>query len=83
MTINLRLFGALQPYYPPEHAGRRSARLCLSPGVSVRQLILQLGIPYGEDEGQIVAAVNGREVDHDTALREGDTVSLFEPLAGG
>ena len=82
MTITLRLFGELKQHMPPGSTGR-SARLELREGTTALQLILRLGIPYGGEEGQMVVAVNDAEVDHNTPLRDGDAVSIFEPLAGG
>jgi molybdopterin converting factor small subunit len=83
MTVYVRLFGELKHYTPEgEHRGR-AVRMEVPEGTTALQLILRLGIPYGGDEGQMVVAVYDTEVDHGTALREGDTVSMFEPLAGG
>jgi molybdopterin converting factor small subunit len=82
MTITLRLFGELKHHMPPGAKGR-SAKLELPEGTTALQLILQLGIPYGGEEGQMVVAVNDEQVDHNTVLRDGDTVSMFEALAGG
>jgi molybdopterin converting factor small subunit len=82
MTITLRLFGELKQYMPHDATGR-TARMELPDGTTALQLILRLGIPYGGEEGQMVVAVNDAEVDHNTVLREGDAVSMFEPLAGG
>ena len=82
MTITLRLFGELKQYLPGNAKGR-TARLEVPDGLTALQLILRLGIPYGGDEGQMVVAVNDVEVSHCTVLRDGDTVSMFEPLAGG
>ena len=83
MRVRLRLFGTLKRHAPDGAAGRGTVFLDLPEGATVLQLIMHLGIPYGEHEGQIVAAVNDRETAHDRVLREGDAVSLFEPLAGG
>jgi molybdopterin converting factor small subunit len=83
MTITLRLFGELKQYAPDGPRQGRGIRVELPDGLTALQLILRLGIPYGGEEGQMVVAVNDVEVDHGTALRDGDTVSLFEPLAGG
>ena len=82
MTITVRLFGELKRHAPPGQSPR-SASVAVPDGCTALQLILKLGIPYGGDEGQMVVAVNDVEVDHGTVLRDGDSVSLFEPLAGG
>lgn len=83
MTITLRLFGELKHYAPGGRPTSRSQRIEVPDGLSALQLVLHLGIPYGGEEGQMVITVNDVEVDHSTPIREGDTVSLFEALAGG
>jgi len=55
----------------------------LPEGTTVLDLINRLGIPYGGEEGLLVAAVNDAEAAHGSVLRDGDRVSMFEPLAGG
>lgn len=82
MRITIRLFGELK-HYAPEGSTGRTARLEIPDGTSALQLILRLGIPYGGEEGLMVVAVNDVEAPHDCILKEGDSVSLFEPLAGG
>jgi molybdopterin converting factor small subunit len=83
MTITLRLFGELKQYAPDGERRGRAVQVELPEGTTALQLILRLGIPYGGDEGQMVVAVNDVEVEHGTVLRDGDTVSMFEALAGG
>ena len=83
MTITLRLFGELKHFAPGDLPTSRAQRVEVPEGVNALQLVLHLGIPYGGEEGQMVITVNDVEVDHSTPLREGDTVSLFEALAGG
>jgi molybdopterin converting factor small subunit len=83
MTITVRLFGELKQHAPEDQQRSRAFQMDVPDGTTALQLILSLGIPYGGEEGQMVVAVNDTEVDHNTPLREGDTVSLFEPLAGG
>lgn len=83
MWLTLKLFGELKHYTPEGERRGRGVRMEVPDGLTAIQLILRLGIPYGGDEGQMVVAVNEVEVDHNAVLRDGDTVSLFEPLAGG
>ena len=83
MNLTVRLFGELKNYLPEDQRASRAARLEVPDGLTAMQLILRLGIPYGGDEGQMVVAVNDTEVDHNRVLRDGDQVSIFEPLAGG
>jgi molybdopterin converting factor small subunit len=81
MTVTIRLFGELK-HHAPAGSGR-TFTLELAEGTIAVALIHRLGIPYGGEEGQMVVAVNDVEVDHGTVLGDGDTVSLFEALAGG
>ena len=83
MQIVLRLFGELKRYQPEGERRGRGVLVELPVGSTALQLILRLGVPYGGDEGQMVVAINDTEAPHNTVLRDGDTVSLFEPLAGG
>ena len=83
MKLLIRLFGELKHYTTAGERQGREVRIEVPDGLTALQLILRLGIPYGGDEGQMVVAVNDTEVDHNTVLKDGDTVSLFEPLAGG
>ena len=83
MKINLRLFGELKLHLPEGELRGRAVTMEVPDGTTALQLILSLGIPYGGDEGQMVVAINDVEAPHQTPLRDGDTLSLFEPLAGG
>ncbi|MBM3460389.1 MAG: MoaD/ThiS family protein [Armatimonadetes bacterium] len=83
MTITLRLFGDLRHYLPADATAKRAVPLELPDGLTAVQLILRLGIPYGGEEGQLVVTVHDVEVEHSTELRDGDVVSMFEPLPGG
>ena len=83
MFLTLKLFGELRRHSPAGERVGRAVRAQFPDGLTAQQLVIRLGIPYGGDEGQMVIAVNDREVDHGTTLRDGDVVSLFEPLAGG
>jgi molybdopterin converting factor small subunit len=82
MPIRLRLFGELKRYMPAG-AGARQTEVEVPAGLDVLGLIMHLGIPYEGDEGQIVVTINDTQVDHHASIREGDVVSMFEPLAGG
>jgi molybdopterin converting factor small subunit len=82
MKIRLRLFGELKQHLP-EGVPSRQAEIEVPDGLDVLGLILRLGIPYNAEEGEIVVTVNDTQVEHRAPLREGDVVSMFEPLAGG
>ena len=82
MKIRLRLFGELKQYLP-QGVPSRQAEVEVPDGLDVLGLILRLGIPYNAEEGEIVVTVNDMQVEHRAPLRDGDVVSMFEPLAGG
>ena len=73
-------------------------KLDLDDGVNMRSLSLALSEKMGNskrgnigsyrlDEGELVILVNGRNIDTleglDTQLRDGDSVTLLPPFAGG
>jgi molybdopterin converting factor small subunit len=80
MKITLRLFANLRKKLPPD-SPRGHCELELADGATVRDVLKQMGIP--EESAQMIL-VNG-EQDSNLArpLHDGDTVSIFPPLAGG
>jgi molybdopterin converting factor small subunit len=74
MRITIKLFATLR-------TGRFDIEtLEFSPGVTIDQVIKELGIP--EEEVTLIF-VNGHHADiHDT-LTDGDTIGLFPPVGGG
>jgi molybdopterin converting factor small subunit len=79
MRVDVRLFATLAVYlpFPAEGAG---ARIEVPDGSTVGQVIRRLGIP---DEFPRITLLNGLDADPEQPLHEGDTVSVFPPLAGG
>ena len=80
MNVEVRLYGSLRRYRPPEVATSfpQPFVVDLAAGSSVTDLGLHLGIP---DDVPSVAAVNDVAVGGDMELQGGDRVSLF-PAAG-
>ncbi len=78
MRIQVRLFAILRRYQP--NVGPEGLYLELAEGTTVGQAVQRLAIPDGE---HLVAMVNSsvRQLDH--KLANGDTLSLFPPVAGG
>jgi sulfur-carrier protein len=74
MHVRVKLFATLQTGRFIEEARQ------LAPGTTVEQLIKDLAIPTGE---ATLIFVNGRHVETDVRLKEGDTVALFPPIGGG
>ena len=78
MIVEVRLYGSLRRYRPPESSG--AFPVDLPSGSTVDTLARRLGIPEGFVSA---AAVNETATESDTPLRDGDSVSLFPPSAGG
>lgn len=84
MRIQIRLFANLRDRFPPETRGR--GELEVPDGASVQDVIDELEIP---DKQSQMVLVDGQQVKRDRAtrsrlsLREGQTVSIFPPVAGG
>lgn len=79
MKVEVRLFATLARYLP-EPSKSSSATVQIPEGSTVRQLVRVLGIP---DQMPAVILVNGRDATPDQVLKDGDTLTLFPPLAGG
>ena len=82
MTIEVRLFGEFRDHLPAGSTGGR-AQVELPEEATVYTLVERLGLPYEAEEGVLVAAVNDEVTDLHAPLSDGDTVSMFPPLAGG
>jgi molybdopterin converting factor small subunit len=82
MNVEVRLYGALRRYRPVDIPGdpHQSFATTLPPNATVDALSTRLGIPDGFVSA---AAVNNEAVEGSVVLRDGDTVSLFPPSAGG
>lgn len=79
MKVEVKLFATLARYLPePSESG--SATVEIPKGSTVSQLVSVLGIPAGIPT---VILVNGQDATPDQTLRDGDTLTLFPPLAGG
>lgn len=79
MKIQVQLFATLSGYLPgvmQDHG----ATLDVPDGSTIREVVERLGIPA---DTPMIALVNGRDALADGVLKEGDTVAMFPPLAGG
>ena len=79
MKVEVKLFATLAIYLPAEEAGN-GATIEVPDGSTVGQVTRQLGIP---DELPHITLVNGRDADPEQPLGDGDSLSVFPPLAGG
>jgi sulfur carrier protein len=78
VKIAVRLFATLTVHLPTEEGN--SATIDVPEGTTVDQVIRSLGIP---DETPRIAVINGLDADPEESLQDGDTLSVFPPLAGG
>ena len=79
MKIEVALYATLSQYLPPG-AQNRKAVIEVRDGATVREVMTQLRIPQ---ELPNILLVNGRQASEDAALKDGEALSIFPPLAGG
>ena len=81
MKIEIKLFANLKRLLPT-HAEGSTATLEVEDGLTVAALVEQLQVP--KEMAQLVL-VNGVNIEGDNSrtLQDGDTVSIFPPVAGG
>jgi molybdopterin converting factor small subunit len=80
MQVEVKLFANLRKLLPSGSSGGK-AKVTLEEGVTIETLIHHLHIPV--EMAQMVL-VNGEQTrEFDRPLAEGDTVSIFPPVAGG
>ena len=79
MKVELNLYATLARYLPAE-ASAGSGMLDVSPGITVNELLDQLGIPA--DLVKLIF-INGTHANGDAVLKEGSRVGVFPPVGGG
>lgn len=79
MKITVKLFATFRDYLPQD-AINAAFGVEVEEEPTVQELIKTLNLP--EDVPKIVL-INGRQTEQDIALHDGDTISIFPPLAGG
>ena len=80
MKIELRLFASLRKRLPPG-SPRGKCDLELPDGTTIGQLLLRMDIPRAS--AQMVLVNGDHDSDFERALRDGDVLSVFPPVAGG
>ena len=79
------MFHAFEKYLP-DGAQNGAVTLSVDEGTTLQDLIGTLGIP--DDKGKLIL-INGlsqgacSSVKHNIMINEGDTISIFPPVAGG
>ncbi len=79
MKIEVALYATLSKYLPPGAQNRRAV-IEVKDGATVRDILNQLGVPADLPN---ILLVNGRQAPENAALKDGETLSVFPPLAGG
>ena len=79
MMVHVALYAGLSRYLPTGAQNRETA-IDVPEGATALGVKRLLGMP---DDLPSILVVNGRQATHETVLREGETLSLFPPLAGG
>jgi len=79
MKVDVRLFASLMSY-APEGAEKGAAHVALPEDATVGDLLEMLEVPEGVVK---LVFVNGLHAKESTALRHGDRVGIFPPVAGG
>lgn len=79
MKVEIALYATLSKYLP-RGAENRKAVIDAGDGATALEIMNQLGIPQ---EYPNILLVNGKQAHADTVLKDGETLAIFPPLAGG
>ncbi|MFH0879917.1 MAG: MoaD/ThiS family protein [Lentisphaerota bacterium] len=79
MKVFVKLIATYQKLLPPGTTGNTLA-IDVPRGTTILQVLSPFGVPL--DDTSIIV-LNGRTVDLDTPVSEGDTISAFSAMAGG
>lgn len=79
MKIKLKLFATFREYLPEGNDGH-SCILELADSTTVDSVLIQMNLPA--DIPKIIL-INGLQKTAGEVLKEGDTLSVFPPIAGG
>ncbi len=79
MKIEVQLYATLSQYLPKGSLNRKAVIECAD-GITVGQVIDQLGIPKEHSNMVLINGINARD---DAPLKDGDILAVFPPLAGG
>jgi molybdopterin converting factor small subunit len=79
LRVEVKLFATLRKYLPPD-AKNKTVTLALADGQTVGDALDAAGVPRGEAH---LLILNGDNRSPDHPLHDGDTLSVFPPVAGG
>ncbi len=79
MKVKVKLFATLRHHLPPD-AENSACDVELSEGTRVNSVMENFKLP---PEIPKIILINGIQKDAETELTDGDTLSIFPPIAGG
>ena len=79
MEIEIKLWGNIA-YHSAEARGRFSMRKPIEDGKTVQELVAELKLPQ---DLHYIVTVNGRAIESEYVLKNGDEVALYSPFSGG
>jgi molybdopterin converting factor small subunit len=79
VEIEIKLWGNIA-YHSPEAKGRFSLKRSVDEGKTVQKAVEELKLPKGLN---YIISVNGRAIEAEYFLKDGDEVALFAPFSGG
>ena len=79
MKVKVQLYAILSKYLP-SNAENKTAILEIPEGTTVKGILEEMKIP---EKIPKILLVNGRNAEMAHVLGEGDTLSVFPPIAGG
>ena len=84
MEIELKLFMMFKKYGPSNQVDGRS-RMQVEPGTRFVDILNTISMPLEEDKIIVINGISHKQGDEVNALelKDGDTVAIFPPIAGG
>ncbi len=84
MRITLKLFATLEKYLPSKRAGHNEAVVEVPEGASIAKVLRRFGVPREEVHLALIDGVyvSPEELDG-VKLKEGQTLAVWPPVAGG
>ena len=79
MEIEIKLWGTIA-YHSAEARGRFALKKSVAEGKTVQELVKELKLPTGIN---YIVTVNGRAIESEHVLEDGDEVALYSPFSGG
>jgi sulfur carrier protein ThiS len=80
MRVTVKLLTSMQKYHPTPESGEDSCDITLGTKATVKTLLKKLQIP---DDLPKTVLVNRLFAEYGKALKEGDVISLLQPISGG